>query len=324
MLLVRAAPTRREGVVRAWWGIGAFQAGVQYWLAPNVGPALLVFAVVLAALWLPWGWAVHRFLAAETRGWTDTLTALTVVPSAWTCAEAARSWQSLGGPWALLGTTQWKQPALLASASIAGVWLTGFLIAASNTAIVVALLAIRRRATVLGLAAAATAAACVAVGPAWYAVRPSPKVVGTVRVAIVQAGVMHDGDARLAAESAFTDALAGTRPDLVVWGESAVDDDPGRIPSLRTLSQRLGADLLVDGSVAHAGTTATYNAAVLVGPDGVLATYAKIRLVPFGEYIPVRQVLGWVADVSRAARVNRIRTAPRPPSWTPAPCGSAP
>jgi len=303
MLVVRSAPTRREGMVRAWWGLGAFEAVTQYWLLPNIGPGLALLSVLLGALWLPWGWAVHRLLATPLTA-RRAAAALLVVPSAWTCAEAVRSWQSLGGPWALLGATQWNRPAMLASASLGGVWLTGFLIGAANTALVVAVL--QRRAWPRAVALL-TAAGCVAAGPVWYALRPALPAAGTVRIAVVQPGVMDPPEDRQGYEAAATAQLAGQRPDLVVWGESSVTYDPGRIAELQSLSQRMGADLLVNGSAPQPGTTGDYNESALIGPGGVLGRYDKIRLVPFGEYIPLRSLLGWVAGISRAAPTNHLR-----------------
>ncbi|GAA0660034.1 hypothetical protein GCM10010193_08670 [Kitasatospora atroaurantiaca] len=303
MLVVRSAPTRREGMIRAWWGLGAFEAVTQYWLLPNIGPGLALLSVLLGALWLPWGWAVHRLLATPLTA-RRAAAALLVVPSAWTCAEAVRSWQSLGGPWALLGATQWNRPVMLASAALGGVWLTGFLIGAANTALVLAVL--QRRAWPRA-AALLTAAACVAAGPVWYALRPGLPAAGTVRIAVVQPGVMDPPEDRQAFEAAATAQLAGQRPDLVVWGESSVTYEPGRIAALQVLSRQLGADLLVNGSAPQPGTTGDYNESALIGPGGVLGTYDKIRLVPFGEYIPLRPLLGWLAEVSRAAPTNHLR-----------------
>ena len=134
LLVVRAAPTAVEGAVRAWCGMAGYVLTTQYWLLPSAGPLLLVMAAALGALWLPWGWAAYRLLSAPVTI-RRTLAAVVVLPSAWVLAEAVRSWPSLGGPWALLGASQWNQPAMLASASLGGVWLTSFVIVAVNAAI---------------------------------------------------------------------------------------------------------------------------------------------------------------------------------------------
>jgi apolipoprotein N-acyltransferase len=310
MLVIRAAPTRREAIVRTWWGLTAFQMVVQYWLAPNLGPGLLVCSLILGALWLPWGWAVHRFLAAPLPLTGRRIgAALVVAPSAWICAEAARSWDSLGGPWALLGATQWKQPAMLASASLGGVWLTGFLIALVNTALTIAVLDVRIR-TRTGVLV--TAVACIVVGPVWSAIRAPLHVTRTISVAIVQPGVQRTPADQQAFEENATAALAGTQHlDLVVWGESSVSDDITNNPSLTgtfpDLVRSVGADLLVNGRSTPPGASGSYNETVLISPDGIVGRYDKMRLVPFGEYIPLRPALAWLTDVSKAAPENRIR-----------------
>ena len=91
----------------------------------------VVLAIGLGALWLPWGLAAYLLLGGPITA-RATLAAVVVLPSAWVMAEAVRSLPSLGGPWALLGASQWNQPATLASASLGGVWLTSFVIAAAN------------------------------------------------------------------------------------------------------------------------------------------------------------------------------------------------
>ncbi|HUH08317.1 MAG TPA: apolipoprotein N-acyltransferase, partial [Egibacteraceae bacterium] len=47
--------------------------------------------------------------------------------------------------------------------------------------------------------------------------------------------------------------------------------------------------------------------ALLVGADGVAARYDKMRLVPFGEYVPLRGLLGWVTGQTAAPQIDLVR-----------------
>ena len=290
--------------MRAWVGMAGYVLATQYWLLPSAGPLLAVLAVVLGALWLPWGWAVYRLLSGSltTR---RMLAAVVVLPSAWVIAEAARSWERLGGPWALLGASQWTQPATMASASLGGVWLTSFLIVGCNTAVVGAILLRSAR-----VVAAAIVIGFVAVGPAWFWFGPSPAPGTTIRIALAQPGNIEDATARQAAAEALTAELAGQRLDLVVWGESSVGVDltshPEAMARLADLSRRVGADLLVNVD-ARAPAGGIHKSAVLIGPNGARGSYSKTRLVPFGEYVPLRPLLGWATRHTKAAAEDRRR-----------------
>ncbi|OSC41932.1 apolipoprotein N-acyltransferase [Mycobacterium decipiens] len=306
LLVVRAAPTPSEGALRAWAGGGGFVLITQYWLATSIGPMLVLFAAGLGVLWLPWGWMAQRLLSVPvTTG--RAVAALVMLPSAWVAAEAMRSWPSLGGPWALLGASQWNQPVTLASASLGGVWLTSFLLVATNTAVACVIVCpeLRGRLVALGCAVA-----CAGLGPAWHLLGPVPAGGPTVRVALVQIGEIADSAARLAAGEAITAAVAAQRPDLVIWGESSVGQDltshPEVLARLAELSGRVGADLLVNVD-APAPSGGIYKSAVLIGPHGAVGSYRKTRLVPFGEYVPLRPLLGWVTRFSKAAAQDRQR-----------------
>ena len=67
--------------------------------------------------------------------------ALLLVPSAWLVTEWLRSWQGLGGPWAVFGVSQWQHPVILALAAVGGVWLVTFALVAANTGILIAMAA---------------------------------------------------------------------------------------------------------------------------------------------------------------------------------------
>jgi apolipoprotein N-acyltransferase len=302
LFVVRAAPTAVQGATRGWAGMTGFVLVTQYWLWPSTGPLLIVLAVGLAALWLPWGWAAHRLLAGE-RTLPRVVAAIVVLPSWWVLAEAARSWDKLGGPWAPLGASQWNQPATLAPASLGGVWLVSFLIVAANTAVVGALLV--RTAWLVALPIV-----LMVVGPAWFWWGPAPPQGPTVRIALVQPGAIEDATARQAAGEALTETLAGQRLDLVVWGESSVGIDlvsrRDAVARLVELRRRVGADLLVNVD-ARAPSGGIYKSSVLIGPNGVRGSYAKTRLVPFGEYVPLRPLLGWAASHTKAAAEDRRR-----------------
>ena len=58
---------------------------------------------------------------------------------------------------------------------------------------------------------------------------------------------------------------------------------------------------------ARAEDGTVYKTSVLVTPTGVDGRYVKTRLVPFGEYIPMRRMLGWITRFSEAAGADRGR-----------------
>src|SRR6202040_3859519 len=102
----------------------------------------LVGAVV-GALWVQFGVAAVKLLRPPVT-WPRALAALVVVPSCWLLTEWLRSWQALGGPWAVFGVSQWQHPAVLALAAVGGVWLISFALVLANVAIVLVIEALPR------------------------------------------------------------------------------------------------------------------------------------------------------------------------------------
>jgi apolipoprotein N-acyltransferase len=304
LLLMRGAPSAREAAVRAWWFGAGFIMAAHYWLIPNIGPALLLVAIVLGACWAGVGvsaWALLRPPMTARR----SLAALVVVPAYWLLVEWIRSWQALGGPWALLGASQWQHPAMLALASVGGVWLVSFAMVAANTGAVILVTAPRPALRALGAAAAAVAAGA---GPLAFALTPPVPAAGQVTVALVQPGYYPHPSPLGTASQRLTAGLGPRHPGLIVWGESSIGDDlrfhRALLDRLRSLSAAVGAPILVDqDSYTPAGKS---KVAVLIDGGGIVATYTKTRLVPFGEYIPFRQQLGWLTKISKAAPSNMI------------------
>jgi len=322
LALMRGAPTRRESWIRGWWFGAGYLLAAMYWLAPNIGPALLLVAVVFGFLWSAVGLAVWSLLRPPATP-RRTLAALVVVPSCWLVTEWIRSWRAIGGPWAVLGASQWQHPAMLALATIGGVWLVTFAMVAAATGLTVALgrvsrisVTARRQVftrqfltspeTLARLTGLAGALIALAAGPIAFALTAPAPTTGTLTIALVQPGPTPSPAARLHASERLTAQAAG-RAGLFVWGESSVGYDlvsrPGYLADIEHLASQAGAEILVNQD-ARDPAGATSKQATLVSATGIRGRYVKTRLVPFGEYIPFRSVLGWLTKISRAAPTN--------------------
>jgi apolipoprotein N-acyltransferase len=85
-------------------------------------------------------------------------------------------------------------------------------------------------------------------------------------------------------------------PRLVIWPESPMNFTYGSDQNLQQLISKFTREnhtsLLLNSLETAAGEGA-YNSALLINEDGRLITrYDKIRLMPFGEYVPLPQWLG--------------------------------
>ncbi|WP_405932925.1 apolipoprotein N-acyltransferase [Streptomyces sp. NBC_00827] len=307
ILLVRSAPTAKRAAYDGWLGGLGFMLAVHHWLLPSLHVFTLVIAALLGALWAPWGWLVRRFLGGVPSA-GQIAAALVVLPSGWLMVELVRSWQGLGGPWGLLGSSQWQVDPALRLASVGGVWLLSFLVVTVNVA--VAVLVSVRQARIPAVAGLVATAAATSAAWVWS---PRPDVDGRVRIAVVQPGVIDgiaSGEKRFAREESLTRTLAGQDVDLIVWGESSVGFDLADRPDLANriaaLSRLTGADVLVNVDARRSDRPGIYKSSVLVGPEGPTGDrYDKMRLVPFGEYVPARSVLGWATSVGKAAGEDR-------------------
>jgi apolipoprotein N-acyltransferase len=325
LVLIARSPTAREGGVRAWWLGAGYLIAALYWMAPEIGPGVLLVAIVFGFLWVPFGVAAQKLLRPPL-SWPRALAALVVVPSCWLLTEWLRSWQGFGGPWAVFGVSQWQHPAVLALASVGGVWLISFALVLANVAIVIALESLPRvGAAVLpgaswrsGLAVLGVAAgvASVGAGPLAFALTPPNPAVRQVTIAMVQPGVVHNASLSTHASQTLTADLSrdgtldGVRPDLILWGESSINEDltlsknHALLSQIEALSAEDGAEILVNQDTTVHGNHEKWG--VLVSSSGIKGIYIKTRLVPFGEYIPFRQQLGWLTKISRAASSNMV------------------
>ncbi|WP_032765775.1 apolipoprotein N-acyltransferase [Streptomyces sp. CNS654] len=312
LLLIRTARSPRRAALDGWIGGIGFVIAVHHWLMPSLHVFIVLLAALLGLLWAPWGLLVSRLLGGSPSA-RRAVAAVVVVPSGWLLIELVRSWEGLGGPWGLLGASQWEVSPALRVASVGGVWLVSLLVLAVNTGVALLIAAPAAR-TAVGVALLVCALSVTAM----WAWAPRPTSGGMVRIAVVQPGIVEGPgsvERRLDRGEELTRSLAGRGVDLVVWGESSIGagawENPETARRLAELSRLVGADLLVNVDARQtdgSGRSGIFKSAVLVGPGGPTGDrYDKMRLVPFGEYVPARSLLGWATSVGRAAGEDRLR-----------------
>jgi apolipoprotein N-acyltransferase len=149
---------------------------------------------------------------------------------------------------------------------------------------------------------------------------------GEVRTAIVQGNspcprvhcpnekqIIYNNHLRL------TRTLIPEAVDLVVWGENAFGGafnptfNPEVAAQIGGEAVRLDAYLLASGT-RPAGPGKFENVNILFGPDGtILGEYLKTHPVPFGEYVPFRELLEFIPQLDQVP--NDMVRGPGPVVW---------
>jgi apolipoprotein N-acyltransferase len=283
------------------------------------GPVILLAAY--CGFWtgaVAWGvsWLTARRSAAL---------ALVLAPFLWVAAEWLRGHLFGGFPWGTLGYSQYLRVRVIQIAELTGVHGVSFVLLAVNAALA-GCVVLRGRHALAGVGAAAVVLAAT-LGFGSVRLRETA-VPPTVRVAIIQPSIEQPlkWEPRHTRETlgiyfALLRRVRDDRPALVVWPETAAPTvlrrDPALVYRFQSAAAELGAPMLV-GSIDEVDGRFR-NTAFLITEQGIVGRYDKIQLVPFGEFVPLSGLLGFVrgwaqfiAELEAGSRAVVFNAPPAP------------
>jgi apolipoprotein N-acyltransferase len=308
LLAIATARTPRTAFFWGWASGTLFFAVLLRWLQhtfqvysaipwPIVyGPVLLLAAY--CGFWTgAVAWAVSRLTARRSPAW-----ALVLAPVFWVAAEWIRGHLFGGFPWGTLGYSQYLHVQVIQVAELSGVHTVSFVLLVVNAALAgCVVLRWRQAVAALGIAAVMLAAT-LGFGTLRLA-EPIPAPVG--RVSVIQPSIEQPlkWEPRHTRETlgiyfALLKRAIEQQPDLIVWPETAAPTvlrrDPVMFGQFQAAAATSGIPLLM-GTIDEVGDPPRYrNSAFLITGKGLAGRYDKIHLVPFGEFVPLSGVLGFV------------------------------
>ncbi len=285
---------------RAWRAFG-FGAGwlfpATFWMIDLTLPGYLVQGLIFAALF---GAAGAAAPAGRWR-WLG-------LPAAFTLVEALRwRWPFGGVPLATLPMSQADAP-LGETVRVLGPLLLTFLVVLGGMAVAAA-------AEQRWVPAGAMAGAIGALG-LLAQVAPDGSRVGEIDVALVQGGgpqgtrAIDTDEREVFDRHVAATALVEGPVDLVLWPEDVVNvrtllASSPEYRELQALARELDA-WLIAGIFERLDDTTNANASIAFAPDGTeVDRYDKVRLVPFGEFVPLRSFIEPLAPAYLPVRDTR-------------------
>lgn len=341
LLLVVARRPEPWPAFFAGWLFGAFFFyGSCYWLTYSMIhfgglPTWLAYAMLVPGAMLlglfPAAFAM--LLARAIRNWG--LNAMSIAPFCWAALEWARL-ECTGQLWNSIGYSQAYHPLLIGSARLGGVYAVGFLVVSVNSALAFALLKHNLKALLIVAGTLSLVAFVIlfdaqsrmldgrvpARGDA-LVIAIQPNVPMDLVKSVEDLGKLTDSHFKLS-EVALQNVPQDGRPRLVIWPESPMYFTYGTDLQLReriAAFARLHKTSLLLNSQEVAPNDGIYNSALLINEQGsMVAQYDKIRLLPFGEYVPLHRWLPGAGFINaivgdftagthyRQMQVGRVRT----------------
>ena len=310
-VLWERAPAPRHAAAGGFaWGLGLFLFGAS-WVyvslhdfgampVPLAAIATLLFCAILACLPALAGYLTARLTAPAG------IRLLAAAPALWVLTEWTRGWIFTGFPWLAVGYSQVPDGPLAGYAPAFGVY--GVSLATAVTAGVLALLWQRRSSLIphpsslipgISLLLAIWLTGWGLSRIAWTEPVGEPVTVSLVQGNIAQDVKWREDRLRVILET-YLELTRAARGRLNVLPETALPLILDLVPpdyreALAAHARRNQGDVLV-GVPERQPDGSYFNSVVSLGISPT-QTYRKSHLVPFGEFIPLRPVLGWIVSV---------------------------
>ena len=300
---LRGATPGRGFLLGFAFGLGFFSL-LLFWIS-IVGYVAWVLLVLMQSTF------IGLFGAGAGIIWRHRIAAVRVigVTTLWVTVELARASFPWGGfTWGQLAQSQhdlflWT----LRVAAYGGTWMVAALVVGFNAVLVEAVGGKGR-----GRMLAALSGLLLLGAPLLLPVHVTdgtPLTVAIVQGSVPQefSGSLYEKELAITRSHArLTRELDGRGLDLVVWPESSVGIDLERDPvvaaEVSEAARAVGVPMIVGGNLDI--DAERYKVVVfLVSPEGeVQDVYQKTHLVPFGEYVPGRDLLGWIPMLDQVPR----------------------
>jgi apolipoprotein N-acyltransferase len=322
---------RKQAVICALFtGVGHFLLQL-YWIVFVLGhygglplfvsvPALLLLCLYMAGYVLVFVLLARLFVQRFS-----PYMSLWLLPAAWVGLDYLRSFVFSGFPWMDLGYGVAGIPFLFQSADLWGHYGLTFLIVLINTFIALSILNNADRRVAMRLAVPVSLLCITTVlysGWRWQQVEKTLQQAEFINIGVVQGNVDQDQKwnparqeitVRNYVEQSLRLMRPGDtqtlRPDLLVWPETSLPFYPVNHPLLMPI-ERLVQDeqvMLLTGSPWYereglqAEKIKFFNSSLLFDVRGeIVARTSKSHLVPFGEYVPFKDFLPFIAPLVEA------------------------
>ena len=291
------------------YGLGLFGVGI-YWIyislhdfgnMPGLMAGVATFLLcAFMALFMATAGALSVYLSANQPN-----RLLIAIPVFWALSDWVRSWIFTGFPWLTMGYSQLPSSPLAGYIPIIGVYGVSLIIVFIASLLSLWLIKLKDKDTstyiwrryAIGLFLALWVGGSLLKRVEWTTPIGEPIKAALVQGNIAQATKWSPETAQHTI-NLYMNMIQDTIADLVVLPETALPVLSSQLDtSIKTaLTEHVrknGGNIIIGMVEFNDATSEYFNSAISYG-DSTSQTYQKSHLVPFGEFIPLKQIFGWI------------------------------